>query len=136
VGFPECLRRGLPAVGRLIASLMLPLLSIALIPSAPKEMTGLVVLILALGFGSQGLEMWTVQKGKIDISWIRIRILVPGALLSLVLGYVLYGFERAVPAFLLITTGLCICYAVLNITIYCRAACRTQDFVREQGARR
>ena len=135
-GLPECLRRGLPAAGRLTASLILPLLSIALMPLAPKGMTSLVVLILALEFGGQGLEMWTVQKRKIDISWIKIRILVPGALLSLVSGYVLYGSERAVPAFLWVTTGLCICYTVVNVGIYYRAVCRTQGFVRGQGARR
>jgi cardiolipin synthase len=135
-GLPECLRQGLPALRRLIASLMLPLLSLALMPIAPREMTVLVVLILALEFGSQGLDMWAVQEGKIDISWIKRRILVPVALLSLVPGCVFYGFENAIPAFLWITTGLCICYAAANCWIYWRAACKAHDFVRGQGARR
>lgn len=135
-GLPEGLRQGLPALGRLIASLILPLLSLALMPSAPKEMTSLVVLIVALEFGGQGLDMWAVQEGEVDISWIKRRILVPVALLSLVLGCVFYGFENAVPAFLWITTGLCICYTAANCCIYWRAARKTHDFVRSQGASR
>ena len=135
IGLPECLRQGLPALGRLIASLMLPLLSLALMPSAPKELSGLVVLILAFEFGSQGLDMWAMQAGEIDISWIKRRILIPVALLSLVLGCVFYGFESAVPAFLWITTGLCICYTVANIRIYWRAACRTHNLFPEQDTR-
>ena len=135
IGLPECLRQGLPALGRLIASLMLPLLSLALMPSAPKELSGLVVLILAFEFGSQGLDMWAMQAGEIDISWIKRRILIPVALLSLVLGCVFYGFESTVPAFLWITTGLCICYTVANIRIYWRAACRTHNLFPEQDTR-
>jgi cardiolipin synthase len=136
VGLPEGLRQGLTALGRLIASLILPLLSLALMPSAPREMTSLVVLIVALEFGSQGLDMWAVQEGEVDISWIKRRILVPVALLSLVLVCVFYGFENAVPAFLLITTGLCICYAAANCWIYWRAACRTHNLVKGQSAKR
>ena len=135
-GLPECLRQGLPALGRLIASLMLPLLSLALMPIAPEEMSSLVVLILALEFGSQGLDMWAMQEGEVDISWTKRRILVPVALLSLVPGCVFYGFENAVQAFLWITTGLCICYAAANCWIYCRAVCKTHNLVRGQGARR
>ncbi|MDL1958934.1 MAG: CDP-alcohol phosphatidyltransferase family protein [Deltaproteobacteria bacterium] len=136
VGLPEGLRQGLTALGRLIASLILPLLSLALMPSAPREMTSLVVLIVALEFGSQGLDMWAVQEGEIDISWIKRRILVPVALLSPVLVCVFYGFENAIPAFLLITTGLCICYAAANCWIYWRAACRTHNLVQGQSAKR
>jgi len=135
IGLPECLRQGLPALGRLIASLMLPLLSLALMPLAPKELSGLVVLIVAFEFGSQGLDMWAMQAGEIDISWIKRRILIPVALLSLVLGCVFYGFESAVPIFLWITTGLCICYTVANIRIYWRAACRTHNLFPKQDAR-
>ena len=135
IGLPECLRQGLPALGKLIASLMLPLLSLALMPLAPKELSGLVVLIVAFEFGSQGLDMWAMQAGEIDISWIKRRILIPVALLSLVLGCVFYGFESAVPAFLWITTGLCICYTVANIRIYWRAACRTHNLFPGQDMR-
>ncbi|RKX62356.1 MAG: hypothetical protein DRP37_01745 [Thermodesulfobacteriota bacterium] len=136
IGLPECLRQGLPALGRLIASLMLPLLSLALMPLAPKELSGLVVLIVAFEFGSQGLDMWAMQAGEIDISWIKRRILIPVALLSLVPGCVFYGFETAIPAFLWITTGLCICYTVANIWIYWRAACKTHNLVKGQGTRK
>ncbi len=136
IGLPECLRQGLPAMGRLLASLMLPLLSLALMPLAPKELSGLVVLIVALEFGSQGLDIWAMQEGESDISWTKRRILIPVALLSLVLGCVFYGFKSAVPAFLWITTGLCICYTVANIRIYWRVACRTHNLVKEQGTRR
>jgi cardiolipin synthase len=136
IGLPECLRQGLPALGRLIASLMLPLLSLALMPLAPKELSGLVVLIVALEFGSHGLDMWAMQEGEIDISWTKRRIIIPVALLSLVLGCVFYGFKSAVPAFLWITTGLCICYTVTNIQIYWRTACRTHNLVKEHGTRK
>ena len=136
IGLPECLRQGMSTLGGLIASLMLPLLSLALMPSASKELSSLVVLIVALEFGSQGLNMWAMQDGEIDISWIKRRILVPVALLSMVLSYAFYGFESAVPAFLWITTGLCICYAAANIWIYWRAACRTHNLVQGQSAKR
>ena len=136
IGLPECLRQGLPALGRLVASLMLPLLSFALMPLAPRELSSLVVLIVALEFGSQGLDMVATQEGKIDISWIKRRILIPVALLSLLPCCVFYGFKSAIPVFLWITTGLCICYTVANIWIYWRAARRTHNLVKEQGTRR
>jgi len=136
IGLPECLRQGLPALGKLIASLMLPLLSLALMPSVPKELSSLVVIIVALEFGSQGLDMWAMQEGEIDISWIKIRILIPVALLSLVPGCVFYGFKNAVLAFLLVTTGLCICYTVANIWIYWKATYRTYNLVKKHGTKR
>ncbi|MEA3385797.1 MAG: CDP-alcohol phosphatidyltransferase family protein [Thermodesulfobacteriota bacterium] len=135
IGFPECLRQGLPALGRLIASLMLPLLSLALMPLAPKELSSLVVLIVAFEFGSQGLDVWAMQEGESDISWIKRRILIPVALLPLVLGCVFYGFESAIQIFLWITTGLCICYTVGNIRIYWKAGCRTHKLFPEQNTK-
>ncbi len=120
IGLPECLRQGMPAIGRLVASSMLPLLSLALMPLGPKEMTGLVVLILALEFGSQGLDMWAAQEGKKDVSWIKIRVLVPLALMPLLFGPIFCGFAGTVPIFLIITTCLCICYAIVDICIHRR----------------
>ncbi|NIA08800.1 MAG: hypothetical protein GWP10_03300 [Nitrospiraceae bacterium] len=122
IGLPECLKQGLPALGRLIASLLLPLLTLALMPLAPQgmKMTSLVVLILALEFGGQGLDMWAAQEGKTDISWIKIRIVLPLALLSLVLGQIFYGLTSAIEIFFWTTTGLCICYVLASIWIYWR----------------
>ncbi|RPI51646.1 MAG: hypothetical protein EHM49_06865 [Deltaproteobacteria bacterium] len=133
IGLPECLKQGLPALGRLVASLMLPLLSLALMPLAPGELSSLVVLIVALEFGSQGLDMWAMQEGETNISWAKRHILIPVALLLLLLGCVFYGLKSAVPVFLWITTGLCICYTVANIRIYWRAACRTHNLLKEHG---
>lgn len=136
IGLPECLKQGLPALGKLVASLMLPLLSLALMPLAPKEISGLVVLIVALEFGSQGLDMWAMQEGETIISRAKRHIFIPVVLLSLVLGCVFYGLKSAVPAFLWITACLCICYTVANIHLYWRAACRTHNLVKEHGTRK
>jgi CDP-diacylglycerol--glycerol-3-phosphate 3-phosphatidyltransferase len=135
VGFPECLKKGLPAVIRLIAFLILPLLPLALMPLAPEKMTGVIVFILVVEFGSQGLEIWIAQQGgTVDISWIKVRILVPGALLCLVPGYILYGLGSTISAFLFIAAGFSVCYAIVNIRIYCKAVCRDQDFVQKREA--
>jgi cardiolipin synthase (CMP-forming) len=136
IGLPECLKQGLAALGRLVSSLMLPLLSLALMPLAPKELSSLVVLIVALEFGSQGLDMWAMQEGKINISWAKRHILIPVAMLSLVLGSVFYGLKSAVPVFLWITAGLCIFYTVANIKLYLRSAGRTHNLVKEHGTRK
>ncbi|OPL14247.1 MAG: hypothetical protein AVO38_12010 [delta proteobacterium ML8_D] len=134
IGLPECIRQGLSALVRLLASLILPLLSLALMPLAPKELSVLVVIIAALEFGSQGLDMWAVQEGKVDISWIKRHIIIPVALLSLLLGWVFYGFNSAVPAFLWITTGLCVCYTMANTNIYWKAARTTHNISKKQDA--
>ncbi len=123
IGLPECLKRGFPAFVRLVASLILPLLSLAMMSLLPQkmEMTSLlVVLILALEFGSQCLDIWAVQEGKADISWIKIRIVLPLALLSLFLGQLFYGLTSAIKVFLWTTTGLCICYMLATIWIWQR----------------
>jgi len=123
IGLPECLKQGLLAFGRLIASLILPLLSLAMMSLLPQkmEMTSLlVVLILALEFGSRCLDIWAAQAGKADISWIKIRIVLPLALLSLVLGQLFYGLITAIKVFLWTTTCLCIGYMLTTIWIYRR----------------
>ncbi len=120
IGLPEYLRHGPLVFGRLIASLMPPLLTLALMPFAPQgiKTTGLVVLITALEFGGQGLDIWAAQEGKTDISWIKTCIVLPLTLLSLVLGQVFYGSTDAIEIFFWSTAGLCTCYVLVNIWVY------------------
>ncbi|RUM89687.1 MAG: hypothetical protein DSZ23_02900, partial [Thermodesulfatator sp.] len=74
---PWCLKAGWKAFFHLVSSLVLPLFVLGLLPIAPKSAHLLVVLILAVEFAVQGIDMWAVQEKRRDISEIKKRYFLP-----------------------------------------------------------
>ncbi len=75
--FPEVLKKGIKGALHLTSSLAIPLLVLALLPFAPKDAHLLVVLILAIEFAIQGIDMWAVQEKRTDMSNIRKKFILP-----------------------------------------------------------
>ncbi len=75
--FQEVLKRGIQCVFSLILSLIIPLFVLAILPFAPKDAHLLVVLILAIEFAVQGIDMWAVQEKKTDLSTLRRKFVLP-----------------------------------------------------------
>jgi CDP-diacylglycerol--glycerol-3-phosphate 3-phosphatidyltransferase len=78
---PSTLQAGWNAFFHLVSALALPLFVLGLLPVAPRNTHLLVVLILAVEFAVQGIDMWAAQEKKRDISEIKKRYLVPSLLL-------------------------------------------------------
>ncbi len=74
---PGLWQRGPDALLDLLISLVNPLLGLSLLPLAPDNAHLIVVLILAVEFAAQGIDMWAVQEGKIDISFYKKRFFTP-----------------------------------------------------------
>ncbi|HID98233.1 MAG TPA: hypothetical protein EYP57_08620 [Thermodesulfobacteriaceae bacterium] len=127
IGFPVCMGKGWKSVVRLAASIVLPLVSLALMPVMPpaaESATGLIVLILAIEFVSQGLDMWAVQENEPDISWVKRMVAVPAALAVAAFGIISYGLLLTVPVFIWITAGLCLAYALIDMWVHRRLIVR------------
>ncbi len=77
---PSCLRAGWEGFFHLASSLVLPLSVLGLLPVAPKNAHLLVVLILAVEFAVQGIDMWAAQEKRRDISVFKKRFLLPSLL--------------------------------------------------------
>ncbi len=89
---PACLKAGWKAFFHLASSLVLPLFVLGLLPVAPDNTHLLVVLILAVEFAVQGIDMWAAQENRRDISIFKKRFLLP-ALLAVSLVLLLCGVE-------------------------------------------
>ncbi len=74
---PYAFEAGWKAFFHLVSSLLLPLFVLGLLPVAPKSTHLLVVLILAIEFAVQGIDMWAAQEKRRDISAIKKRYLFP-----------------------------------------------------------
>jgi cardiolipin synthase len=119
-GLPVCLKQGITAVAKVVSTIALPLLVLALMPSAPREMTVLVVLILSVEFGTQGLDMWALQEGERDISWIKTGLLVPATILISVAAGILDRPAAAIPLFLNASAVICAGYAIWDVWLHRR----------------
>ncbi len=75
--FPRVFEQGLPAVVDLFLSLIGPLFALAILPFSPGKSHLLVVMILAVEFAAQGIDMWAVQEGKTDLSMFKKRFFLP-----------------------------------------------------------
>ncbi len=71
------LKRGIWPVLDLFLSLVNPLFALLLLPFTPGSSHLLVVLILAMEFAVQGIDMWAVQEGRADLSLYKKRFFSP-----------------------------------------------------------
>ena len=78
---PGLLKKGLWPVVDLFLSLLNPLFALLVLPVAPPPAHLLVVLILAVEFAVQGIDMWAVQEGRPDLSLYKKRFFAPFLLL-------------------------------------------------------
>lgn len=117
VGLPVCLRQGATGILRLVSAIALPLLALAVFPWA-QGYTGLIVLILCVEFSMQGLDIWSLQKGMRDLSWLKRKILFPAALVVLAAGLLTLPLVAAVTSFLLLVGAGCLIYAGADIWIH------------------
>ncbi len=123
-GLPECLRQGPGALLKLIASLAVPMIAVTLIPMASRDFTVLILLILCLEFAAQGIDMWAAQKGKRDISKIKLAFIVPLCLLSLVIPWTLLGQNQGIILFLWTSLGLNVLYVLTSSVLHILGAGR------------
>ncbi|NDY42443.1 hypothetical protein G3N55_06250 [Dissulfurirhabdus thermomarina] len=96
---PPLRRAGLPGLLSLLATLSLPLVALGLLPLAPGA-TGLVLSIVCVEFAAQALDIWALQQGAGDLSWIKIRLLAPAALAALAAGLAWMPVEDAATLYL------------------------------------
>ncbi len=116
---PSALKAGWKAFFHLVSSLVLPLFVLGLLPVAPKNTHLLVVLILAVEFAVQGIDMWAAQEKRRDISGIKKRYLFPVlALVSIIL--LLSGVEtvRVVLCFLALASVASLFYLAADIWLH------------------
>jgi len=113
---PSVLSQGPSALVDLAISIVIPLLALALLPVAPPKAHLLVVLILAVEFAVQGIDMWAVQEGKFDLSIYKRKFLIPFLLLVFLgLWCCGGGLTNAVPAFLVLCSVTSIIYLILDV---------------------
>ncbi len=117
-GLPECLRQGPLCLLKLVASLAVPMLAVSLIQVVPKDLTFLILLILCLEFGAQGIDMWAAEKGRRNVSKLKLFAVVPASLASFPLFWILYGFQQGVVFFLWITFGLNLIYLLTSMFLH------------------
>ncbi len=116
---PGLWQRGPEALLDLVLSLLIPLLALALLPFAPEKAHLLVVLVLAVEFAAQGIDMWAVQEGKTDISLYKKRYFAP-SLVVLMLGMLAaqQGIDAAATAYLVLCSAGSLIYLVVDILIH------------------
>ncbi len=115
---PSVLNQGVRSLVDLCISLVTPLLALAVLPFAPAKAHLLVVLILAVEFAVQGIDMWAVQEGKTDLSTYRKNYFVP-FLLFVFLGVWLWGgIKAAVSAFLVLCTAVSVTYLAIDVWVH------------------
>ncbi len=116
---PGLLRRGPSAFFDLVISLVNPLLGLSLLPLAPDNAHLLVVLILAVEFAAQGIDMWAVQENRVDLSFYKKRFFVPFVVMVF-LGMLAAGQgpKAAATAYLVLCAAGSTVYLVIDLFIH------------------
>jgi len=116
---PHVIQAGKEAFFHLAWSIVLPLLVLGLLPAAPSSTHLLVVLILAIEFAAQGIDMWAVQENKVDISDIKKQYMVPGLILAPVLIISLgVRMTDVISWFLILTSAASLAYLATDIRLH------------------
>lgn len=96
IGLPACIKKGLSAFARLVSTLAFPLLPLGLITSIQPDMTGMIVFIIVLEFAAQGVDMWALREGEMDIAWIKPWIYMPAAAVLLAAAVHIFGVSYGI----------------------------------------
>lgn len=99
VGLPACIKKGFFAFIRLGFTLGFPLLPLALIPVAPQGTAGIAVLIIVLEFAAQGIDMWALKEGAVDITWIKSWVYLPAVVAVLLVSVNISGLAHGIRAY-------------------------------------
>ncbi len=115
VSFPLCIKEGHLAFFKLLLSITLPLGVLALLKYIPQY-SNIILLILCIEFGVQGLDLWALHEGGIDLSWIKRWLILPfSILLFLVLYLIFNNLYFALKIMLYFIAITIIAYGILDI---------------------
>jgi len=111
---PMCVKRGMGAVLGLVLSVAMPLALLAVLPGVSQAMAGIITLVVAVEFCSQGMDMWAVQQGHATLTRWKERLFVPAVFFSLIYGWA-SGAEHIVNGFIVTAWVVSLIYAVSDI---------------------
>ncbi len=126
---PSVLKAGWKGLFHLASSLVLPLSVLGLLPFAPENAHLLVVLILAVEFAVQGIDMWAAQENRRDISIFKKRFLLP-ALLAVSAALLLAGVKMVIVVlwFLTLASAALLFYLAADIWLHRELFCKGEFF--------
>ncbi len=116
---PGVMKRGKDAILELVLALFTPLFTLAILPFSAGKAHLLVVLILALEFAAQGIDMWAVQEGKFDLSRYKTRVVVP--FLVMVFSAIMVsdaGTVAATTSYLILCSTMSIFYLAVDVWVH------------------
>jgi len=111
---PMCIKRGAGAVAGLVLSVAMPLALLAVLPGVSQTMAGIITMVVAVEFCSQGMDMWAVQQEHKTLTAWKERLLVPAAFLSLLYGWAA-GAQNVIHGFIITACIVSLSYAVSDI---------------------
>ncbi len=117
-GLPACFKQGPMAVARLVSSLSLPLITLALMPFVSKGANPIITWILSMEFATQGLDMWSATSQKKDISWIKTRIITPSLITALLVLYLTNWNETSVTLYITAVAAASSIYGIVDFWIH------------------
>ncbi|MGQ9499834.1 MAG: CDP-alcohol phosphatidyltransferase family protein [Dissulfurimicrobium sp.] len=120
VGLPACIKKGLLAFTRLIFTLGFPLLPLALMSSAPQGMAGMVVFIVVLEFAAQGIDMWALREGAMDIAWVKSWIYLPAAVAVLAVAVNVFGTAYGIRFYFFVAVLMSCVYMFSDVWVHKR----------------
>ncbi len=116
---PGVTKRGAGAILELVLALFTPLFTLAILPFSAGKAHLLVVLILALEFAAQGIDMWAVQEGKFDLSRYKTRAVAP--FLLMVFSAIMVseaGIVAATTSYLILCSTISILYLAVDVWVH------------------
>ncbi len=113
---PICIKQGLLSITQLLLAIIPPMVVLYLLNFVP-DLLNLVLLILCIEFGVQGLDLWAAHKGGNDISWIKRYIMLPIAAIIAVILYYKFNMILAAKAFIYVTSISLVIYSVIDVWI-------------------
>lgn len=120
VGLPACIKKGLLAFARLIFTLGFPLLPLSFMASAPQGTAGMAVFIIVLEFAAQGIDMWALREGAMDITWVKSWIYLPVAVVVLAAMVDIFGAAYGIRFYFLLAVLMSCIYMVSDVWIHRR----------------
>ena len=92
----------------------MPLALLAVLPGVSQTMAGIITMVVAVEFCSQGMDMWAVQQEHKTLTAWKERLLVPAAFLSLLYGWAA-GAQNVIHGFIITACIVSLSYAVSDI---------------------
>jgi CDP-diacylglycerol--glycerol-3-phosphate 3-phosphatidyltransferase len=111
---PMCIKRGVGAVAGLVLSVAMPLALLAVLPGVSQTMAGIITLVVAVEFCSQGMDMWAVQQGHRTLTAWKERLFVPAAFLSPLYGWA-SGAQNVIQGFIITACVVSLAYTISDI---------------------